>query len=63
MVLAKEPMELKLVIQRIESALVTNEMYGLRFVRARLFVLNTVITTDRILVTDEAVKCLNPPAT
>jgi hypothetical protein len=63
MVLAKEPLELKLVVQKLQSASITNERFGLKFVRARLFVSNTTVTTDRILVTEEAVKCLNPPAT
>jgi hypothetical protein len=57
----KHLLELRLVVQKVESAQRTEEKFGLRFVKAFLFLSSSAVITDRLVVTDEAVKCLNPP--
>jgi hypothetical protein len=53
--------ELKLTIERVGTAMGDFDRSGLRFVRMVSFTVTETVTTDRILVTDEAVRCLNPP--
>jgi hypothetical protein len=54
--------ELKLTIDRVQTAVAERDRCGLRFVRMISFTVAETITTDRMLVTDEAVRCLNPPS-
>ena len=56
-------MELKLTIDRVQTAIAERDRSGLRFVRMISFTVAETVTTDRMLVTDEAVRCLNPPTT
>jgi hypothetical protein len=53
--------ELKLTVERVQTAIAQRDRSGLRFVRMVSFTVTETITTDRMLVTDEAVRCLNPP--
>lgn len=53
--------ELKLTIERVQTAVAEQDQSGLRFVRMISFTVAETVTTDRMLVTDEAVRCLNPP--
>jgi hypothetical protein len=55
--------ELKLTIEKVQTAIAERNQSGLRFVRMISFTVAETITTDRMLVTDEAVRCLNPPST
>ena len=55
--------ELKLTIDRVQTAIAERDRSGLRFVRMISFTVAETVTTDRMLVTDEAVRCLNPPTT
>jgi hypothetical protein len=55
--------ELKLTIERVQTAIAERDQSGLRFVRMISFTVAETVTTDRMLVTDEAVRCLNPPST
>ena len=55
--------ELKLSIERVQTAIAECDRSGLRFVKMISFTVTETITTDRMLVTDEAVRCLNPPST
>ena len=55
--------ELKLTIDRVQTAVAERDQSGLRFVRMISFTVAETVTTDRMLVTDEAVRCLNPPTT
>jgi hypothetical protein len=54
--------ELKLTVERVQTAFAQRERSGLRFVRMISFTVAETVTTDRMLVTDEAVRCLNPPS-
>lgn len=54
--------ELKLTIDRLQTAVAAQDRSGLRFVRMISFTVAETVTTDRMLVTDEAVRCLNPPS-
>lgn len=54
--------ELRLTIDRVQTAIAERDLSGLRFVRMISFTVAETITTDRMLVTDEAVRCLNPPS-
>jgi hypothetical protein len=54
--------ELKLTVERVQTAVAQRDRSGLRFVRMVSFTVAETITTDRMLVTDEAVRCLNPPS-
>jgi hypothetical protein len=54
--------ELKLTIERVRTVVTERDRSGLRFVRMISFTVAETITTDRMLVTDEAVRCLNPPS-
>jgi len=54
--------ELKLTIGKVQTAISERDRSGLRFVRMTSFTVAETITTDRLLVTDEAVRCLNPPS-
>jgi len=54
--------ELKLTIEKVQTAVAEFDRSGLRFVRMISFTVTETITTDRMLVTDEAVRCLNPPS-
>jgi hypothetical protein len=54
--------ELKLTIERVRTVVAERDRSGLRFVRMISFTVAETITTDRMLVTDEAVRCLNPPS-
>jgi hypothetical protein len=54
--------ELKLTVERVQTAIAHRDRSGLRFVRMVSFTVTETITTDRMLVTDEAVRCLNPPS-
>jgi len=53
--------ELKLTVERVQTAVAEQDRLGLRFVRMVSFTVAETVTTDRMLVTDEAVRCLNPP--
>ena len=55
--------ELKLTIDRVQTAVTQRDRSGLRFIRMISFTVAETVTTDRMLVTDEAVRCLNPPST
>ena len=54
--------ELKITIDKVQTAIAERHRSGLRFVRMISFTVAETITTDRILVTEEAVRCLNPPS-
>jgi hypothetical protein len=54
--------ELRLTIERVQTAFAQRDRSGLRFVRMISYTVAETITTDRLLVTDEAVRCLNPPS-
>jgi hypothetical protein len=54
--------ELRLTIERVQTAFAQRDRSGLRFVRIISYTVAETITTDRMLVTDEAVRCLNPPS-
>lgn len=54
--------ELKLTVDRVQTAVARHDRSGLRFVRMVSFTVAETVTTDRMLVTDEAVRCLNPPS-
>jgi len=54
--------ELKLTVEKVQTAIAQRDRSGLRFVRMVSFTVAETITTDRLLVTDEAVRCLNPPS-
>jgi len=54
--------ELKLTVEKVQTAFAACDRSGLRFVRMVSFTVTETITTDRMLVTDEAVRCLNPPS-
>jgi len=54
--------ELRLTIERVQTVVAERDRSGLRFVRMISFTVAETITTDRMLVTDEAVRCLNPPS-
>jgi len=54
--------ELRLTVERVQTAFAECDLSGLRFVRMISFTVEETITTDRMLVTDEAVRCLNPPS-
>ncbi|MDA4128222.1 MAG: hypothetical protein OK422_01960 [Thaumarchaeota archaeon] len=51
--------ELSIVLKRIGLASYANERDGITFRRFVLFQLNEKVATDRLLVTDEAVRVLN----
>jgi hypothetical protein len=53
--------ELKLTVEKMQTARELDPS-GLRFVRMVSFTVTETVTTDRMLVTDEAVRCLNPPS-
>ena len=53
--------ELKLTVERVRSA-GQRDPSGLRFVMMVSFTVTETVTTDRLLVTDEGVRCLNPPS-
>jgi hypothetical protein len=55
--------ELKLTIEKVQTAVTERNQSGLRFVSMISFTVAETVTTDRMLVTDEAVRCLNPPST
>lgn len=55
--------ELKLTVEKVQTAIAEQHRSGLRFVRMVSFTVVETVTTDRMLVTDEAVRCLNPPST
>ena len=54
--------ELKLTVGKLKTAVAERDQSGLRFVRLISFTVAETVTTDRMLVTDEAVRCLNPPS-
>lgn len=54
--------ELKLTVEKVQTAVAEHRRSGLRFVRMVSFTVTETITTDRMLITDEAVRCLNPPS-
>jgi hypothetical protein len=54
--------ELKLTVEKVQTAIGECDRSGLRFVRMVSFTVAETVTTDRMLVTDEAVRCLNPPS-
>ncbi len=54
--------ELKLTVEKLQTATWECDPSGLRFVRMVSFTVTETVTTDRMLVTDEAVRCLNPPS-
>lgn len=53
--------ELKLSIEKVQTAKAERESSGLRFVKMISFVSTETITTDRLLITEEAVRSLNSP--
>lgn len=53
--------ELKLSTEKIQVAKGEYEHAGLRFVKIVLFLIEETVTTDRLQVTDEAVRSFNPP--
>jgi hypothetical protein len=55
--------ELKLTIEKVQTAIAERDRSGLRFVTMISFTVAETVTTDRLLVTDEGVRCLNPPST
>lgn len=55
-------LELKLTVERVQTATAERDRSGLRFVRIVSFTVSETVTTDRMLVTEEAVRCLNPPS-
>ena len=55
--------ELKLTIEKVQTAIAEHDRSGLRFIRMISFTVAETVTTDRMVVTDEAVRCLNPPST
>ena len=55
--------ELKLTVGKVQTAIAEQDRSGLRFVRMISFTVAETVTTDRMLVTDEAVRCLNHPST
>jgi hypothetical protein len=55
--------ELKLTIEKVQTAFAESDRSGLRFLRMVSFTVAETVTTDRMLVTEEAVRCLNPPST
>ena len=59
--IADKMVELKLTVERVQTAVAEQDRLGLRFVRMVSFTVAETVTTDRMLVTDEAVRCLNPP--
>jgi hypothetical protein len=54
--------ELKLTVEKVQTAVGEIDPSGLRRVRLVSFTTIETVTTDRMLVTDEAVRCLNPPS-
>ena len=54
--------ELKLTVERVQTVVAESRRSGLRFVRMVSFTVAETVTTDRMLVTDEAVRCLNAPS-
>jgi len=54
--------ELRLSTERIRMAKGEYERAGLKFVKMVVFVVLETVTTDRIQVTDEAVRSFNPPS-
>jgi hypothetical protein len=55
----KEVVELNIVITRLESAIVSLRSSGLTFFSLIMFSREEKIATDRLLVSDEAVRVLN----
>ncbi len=53
--------ELKLSTEKIQLARGEYERAGLKFVKIILFLVQETVTTDRIQVTDEAVRSFNRP--
>ncbi len=55
----KKIVELKLTIERLVSATAKRRECGITFIGFQLLILLESVTTDKLLVTDEAVKCLD----
>jgi len=51
--------ELKLTVDRVHTAVAERDRSGLRFVKMISYTVAETVTTDRMLVTDKAVRCLN----
>ncbi|HEV2390704.1 MAG TPA: hypothetical protein VGS04_08275 [Nitrososphaerales archaeon] len=60
--MADKMVELKLTVGKVQTAIAQRDRSGLRFVRMISFTIAETVTTDRMLITDEAVRCLNPPS-
>jgi hypothetical protein len=56
----RKMVELKLTVEKVQTAVGEIDPSGLRRVRLVSFTTVETVTTDRVLVTDEAVRCLNP---
>jgi hypothetical protein len=54
--------ELKFTVEKVNTAFEEFGPSGLRRIRLVSFTTTETITTDRMLVTDEAVRCLNQPS-
>lgn len=59
---SEQLIELKLSTEKIQLARGEYERAGLRFVKIILFLVQETVTTDRIQVTDEAVRSFNQPS-
>ena len=55
----QEVVELSFGVKRISSATYTREQSGITFTRILLFVATVKVSTDRLLVSDEAVRVLD----
>ena len=51
--------ELELIMERLVGTTTKREEYGVTFVGMRLSVRSDFVVTDKLMVTDEAVKCLD----
>ncbi len=55
----QETVKLNLVVKKIESVVLNSERSGLIFCRMASFSTLNIVTTDRLLVSDEAVRVLD----
>ncbi len=55
----QEMVKLNLAVKRIENVVVNSEQSGLVFCRMASFSTRSIVTTDHLLVSDEAVRVLD----
>lgn len=59
MIRMQEMVKLNLAVKRIENVVVNSEDSGLVFCRMTSFSTRNIVTTDHLLVSDEAVRVLD----